>query len=48
MRSKREEKSHRGRLVPIAALVAATILFALWALVFHHHNLGQNLFLYMC
>ena len=40
MRSKREEKSHRGRLVPIAALVAATILFALWALVFHHHNLA--------
>ena len=45
MRSKREETSHRGRpyrgrLVPIAALVAATMLFAVWALVFHHHNLA--------
>ena len=45
MRSKREDTSHRGRsyrgrLVPIAALVAATMLFAVWALVFHHHNLA--------
>ena len=40
MRSKREGASYRGRLVPIAALVAATMLFAVWALVFHHHNLA--------
>ena len=40
MRSKREEKSYRDRLVPIAALIAGTIMFALWALVFHHHNLA--------
>ena len=40
MRSKREGTSYRGRLVPIAALVTATIVFAVWALVFHHHNLA--------
>jgi two-component sensor histidine kinase len=26
--------------MPIAALVTATIVFAVWALVFHHHNLA--------
>ena len=40
MRSKREGTSYRGRLVPIAALVTATIVFAVWALVLHHHNLA--------
>lgn len=40
MRSKQEERSYNGRLVPIAALVTATIVFAVWALVFHHHNLA--------
>ena len=45
MRLKREGiwhhgSSKRGRLAPMAALVAATILFAVWALVFHHHNLA--------
>ena len=45
MRLKREGiwhrgRSKRGRLAPMAALVAATILFAVWALVFHHHNLA--------
>ena len=40
MRSKREGTSYRSRLVPIAALVTATIVFAVWALVFHHHNLA--------
>ena len=39
MVSKREETRKRGRLTAIAALVAATILFAVWALVFHHHEL---------
>ena len=39
MVSKREETRKRGRLAAIAALVAATILFAVWALVFHHHEL---------
>ena len=34
-----EEIRRRGRLTTIAALVAATILFAVWALVFHHHEL---------
>ena len=36
---KRKEIWNRGRLTAIAALVAATILFAVWALVFHHHEL---------
>ena len=40
MRSKREGTSYRSRLMPIAALVTATIVFAVWALVFHHHNLA--------
>ena len=40
MRAKREGTSYRGRLVPIAALVTATIVFAVWALVLHHHNLA--------
>ena len=45
MRLKREEtprrgRSHRGKVAPMAAVVAATILFAVWAIVFHHHNLA--------
>ena len=40
MRSKREGTSYRSRLMPIAALVTATIVFAVWALVLHHHNLA--------
>ena len=36
---KRKEIWNRGRLTAIAVLVAATILFAVWALVFHHHEL---------
>ena len=40
MRANGKRVPHRGRLVPMAALVAATILFAVWALVFHHHNLA--------
>ena len=40
MRSKREGTSYRSRLMPISALVTATIVFAVWALVLHHHNLA--------
>ena len=45
MRLKREETphhggSHLGKVVPMAALVGATLLFAVWALVLHHHNLA--------
>ena len=36
----RRGRSHRGRLMPMAVLMAATILFAVWALVLHHHNLA--------
>ena len=40
MRLKRKGTPHRGRFAAIAALLAATVLFAVWALVFHHHNLA--------
>ena len=36
---KQKESPNRGRFVLIALLVAATVLFAVWALAFHHHNL---------
>ena len=36
---KQKESPNRGRFVLIALLVTATVLFAVWALAFHHHNL---------
>ena len=36
---KQKESPNRSRFVLIALLVTATVLFAVWALAFHHHNL---------